>query len=88
MLKVFQVGVYRALWRGVNFPACCVRVAGSAGSGAATARALTPLLYSTDRSTLRSCTVDPNLEEQFVYVDCTGETLRLCTRQVQIVQVQ
>lgn len=78
MLKVFQVSVRRAVRSGVCSPARRVPAAGRAGpvpgSGAAAARGLTRQLCSRDGRTVRSCTVDPNLEEHFVFVDCTGET--------------
>ncbi|XP_073342700.1 nitric oxide-associated protein 1 [Pagrus major] len=71
MLKVFQVSVRRALRSGVWFPAGRVPAAGRAGSvpssEAAAGRCLTRQLCSR----VRTCTVDPNLEEQFVFVDCT-----------------
>lgn len=75
MLKIFQVSVtltHRAL-RGALYVAArripC--------SGAAAGRALTRQLCSTDGRIVRSCTVDPNLEEQFVFLECTGEIARL-----------
>ncbi|XP_044061678.1 nitric oxide-associated protein 1 [Siniperca chuatsi] len=75
MLTVFQVSVRRALWRGVRLPARRVPAAGCAGpapgSEAAAGPGFTRQLCSRDRRTVRSCTVDPNLEEQFVFPDCT-----------------
>uniref|UniRef100_A0A3Q3VSL1 NOA1/YqeH-like C-terminal domain-containing protein n=1 Tax=Mola mola TaxID=94237 RepID=A0A3Q3VSL1_MOLML len=75
MLKIFQVSVtltHRAL-RGALYVAArripCSR--------AAAGRALTRQLCSTDGRIVRSCTVDPNLEEQFVFPECTGEIARL-----------
>ncbi|XP_070693017.1 nitric oxide-associated protein 1 [Pempheris klunzingeri] len=68
MLKVFQVSVRRAVWRSGCFPA---RRLPAAGPEAAAGRFLTRQLSSRDRRTVRSCTVDPSLEEQFVFVDCT-----------------
>lgn len=70
MLKVFLVNVSRTLWGDVCFPAR--RVLG-ARSGAGVGRVVTRRLCSTDGRTNLSCTVDPNQEEQFVFVDCTGE---------------
>ena len=74
MLRVFQVSVRRALRSGVGFPVRRVATAGRTGSvlgsEAAAGRCLTLQLCSR----VRSCTVDPNLEEEFVFVDCTGET--------------
>ena len=74
MLKVFQVSLRRAMRSCVCFPACRVPAAGRAGSvlgsEAAAGRCLTRQLCSR----VRSCKVDPNLEEKFVFVDCTGET--------------
>ncbi|XP_036932732.1 nitric oxide-associated protein 1 [Acanthopagrus latus] len=71
MLRVFQVSVRRALRSGVGFPVRRVATAGRTGpvlgSEAAAGRCLTLQLCSR----VRSCTVDPNLEEEFVFVDCT-----------------
>ncbi|XP_068181467.1 nitric oxide-associated protein 1 [Antennarius striatus] len=67
MFRVLQVRVHRALVRRVCFPARRVPAAGCAGSlpasKAAAGRSLT--------RTVRSCTVDPNVEEQFVFPDYT-----------------
>ncbi|KAM4586979.1 nitric oxide-associated protein 1 [Fundulus diaphanus] len=63
MLKVVQVSFRRQVWRSV-----CAAAAGERpprGAAAAAGRAAR-------RSGVRSCTVDPNLEEQFVFVDCPG----------------
>lgn len=71
MLKVFQVSVRRALRRGACFPEGRVPAAGGA-------RFLTRQPCSAARnsvgSSVRSCMVDPNLEEQFVFVEYAGET--------------
>lgn len=78
MLQVLQVGVRRAPWRRVCFLFHRVPAAGwaglVAGSEAAAGRAVTRQLCSRDRRTAQSCTVDPRLEERFVFLDCAGET--------------
>ncbi|KAG8004353.1 Nitric oxide-associated protein 1 [Nibea albiflora] len=74
MFAVFQVSVRRALRMGLRFPALRVPAAGCAGSvsrseaAASGVRAVRGPGYGQDR---RSCTVDPNLEEEFVFVDFT-----------------
>lgn len=75
MLKVLQVCVRRHLWRS----ACSSAAGAQRGSGAAGGRGLS-------RPGVRTCTVDPNLEEQFVFLDCTGERagatgIRTCSAQ-------
>lgn len=72
MLRVLQVAARRSLRR-----ARCVPAAGSAGSGAAAGRPVIRQFCGTDDKIPRDCTVDPNLEEQFVFLDGTGETPRL-----------
>ncbi|KAG7218152.1 hypothetical protein INR49_009053 [Caranx melampygus] len=69
MFQVFRVCVRRQLWRTVSrrVPAA-VSAASVPGSG----RAVVRQLSTGDRDKVRSCTVDPNLEEQFVFPDCTG----------------
>lgn len=69
MLKVLQVCVRRQLWRS----ACSSAAGARRSSGAAGGRGLS-------RPGARTCTVDPNLEEQFVFVDCTG----VCAEQAQL----
>lgn len=71
MFQVFQVCVRRQLWSSVSrrFPA-----AGSAASVPGSGRAAVRQLRSRERDWVRSCTVDPDREEQFVFPDCTGET--------------
>lgn len=90
MLAVFRVSVRRAVWRGARLHPRRVPAAGCAGSapgsgaaaesdpgpGAAAGRGLSRQLISRHGTAIRGCTVDPNLEEQFVFVDCTGETRR------------
>ncbi|XP_070818808.1 nitric oxide-associated protein 1 [Chaetodon trifascialis] len=71
MLKVLQVSVRRSLWRGVCFPGRRVPAAGGAGSEVAASRGLNRQLCSRRVGPVRTCTVDPNLEEQFVFLDCT-----------------
>lgn len=61
MLKVLQVCFRRQVWRGRSF---CSAAAGERSAGRAAALR---------RSGGRSCTVDPNLEERFVFLDCPGE---------------
>ncbi|XP_005924099.1 nitric oxide-associated protein 1 [Haplochromis burtoni] len=60
MLTILQVCVRRHLWRS----ACSSAAGAQRGSGAAGGRGLS-------RPGVRTCTVDPNLEEQFVFLDCT-----------------
>ncbi|KAF0040249.1 hypothetical protein F2P81_008484 [Scophthalmus maximus] len=72
MSQLVQVFVRRLLWRTLSR-----RVSAAApgpGPGPGTGRGLIRQLSSRDRGRVRICTVDPNLEEQFVFVDCTGET--------------
>ncbi|XP_038554784.1 nitric oxide-associated protein 1 isoform X4 [Micropterus salmoides] len=75
MLAVFGVSVRRAVWRGARLHPRRVPAAGCAGSapgsGAAAGRGLSRQLISRHGTAIRGCTVDPNLEEQFVFVDCT-----------------
>ncbi|XP_074531034.1 nitric oxide-associated protein 1 [Halichoeres trimaculatus] len=66
MLQVLQVSVRRAVLTGGSL---LTRRAPAAGSG----RSVTRQLRSGHGRTVRSCTVDPNLEEQFVFVDYTGQ---------------
>lgn len=83
MLKVLQVSVGRSVWRGLCFFGRRVPAAGRAGSlpgsEAAASRGLSRRLCSRYGGAGRTCTVDPNQEEQFVFLDCTGETPRLMT---------
>lgn len=79
MLKVFQVSVRLALRRGACFLEGRVPAAGGA-------RFLTRQPCSAARNSVRSCTVDPNLEEQFVFVENAGETPRGGSRQVEPVK--
>lgn len=72
MWSVFGTSVCRA-WTCVNVPHYRVLSAGRAGLVAAARRRLTQRLCCTDAATVRSCTVDPQLEEEFVFVDSTGE---------------
>lgn len=81
MFAVLQVSVRRALRTGLRFPALRVpalRVpaAGCAGSvsGSEAAGSGVRAVHGPDHGQVRrSCTVDPNLEEEFVFVDFTGE---------------
>ncbi|KAM4733080.1 nitric oxide-associated protein 1 [Anableps anableps] len=63
MLKVLQVSFRRQVWRSVCSAAAGERSA--RGTAAAAGRAARS-------SGARSCTVDPTLEEQFVFLDCPG----------------
>lgn len=83
MLKVFQVSVLRALRRGACFPEGRVRAAG--GTRFLTRQPCSAARHSV-RSSVRSCTVDPNLEEEFVFVEYAGETPRGGSRQVEPVK--
>nr|XP_046262751.1 nitric oxide-associated protein 1 [Scatophagus argus] len=73
MLKVFQVSLRRARWAGLCSPARSLPVTACAGSvpgsESAVGRGLTRHLHSRHGRRV-SCTVDPSLEEQFVFVDC------------------
>ncbi|XP_041799846.1 nitric oxide-associated protein 1-like isoform X2 [Chelmon rostratus] len=75
MLKVLQVSVGRSVWRGLCFFGRRVPAAGRAGSlpgsEAAASRGLSRRLCSRYGGAGRTCTVDPNQEEQFVFLDCT-----------------
>ncbi|KAM7418259.1 hypothetical protein PAMA_017760 [Pampus argenteus] len=66
MWKVFQVSLRRVDWRGVRFTS---RRLFPAGLG----RVSTRQLCNRPGQPARSCTVDPNLEEQFVFLDCTED---------------
>ncbi|CAJ1059313.1 nitric oxide-associated protein 1-like isoform X1 [Xyrichtys novacula] len=66
MLSVFQVGVRRVVLRGSDL---LTRRAPAVGS----VPALTRQLSRRTGRTERSCTVDPNLEEEFVFVDWTDQ---------------
>ncbi|PWA28606.1 hypothetical protein CCH79_00020919, partial [Gambusia affinis] len=59
MLKLLQVSFRRQVWRSV-----CSAAAGEGAARGAAAAAR--------RAGVRSCTVDPNLEEQFVFLDSAG----------------
>lgn len=63
MLKLLQVSFRRQVWRSV-----CSAAAGEGAARGAAAAAR--------RAGVRSCTVDPNLEEQFVFLDSAGEHLQ------------
>lgn len=67
MLQVFRVSVGRAL-RGDARSLLRRRVSAMGGARCASRR-----LCSADQKWERSCTVDRNHEEQFVFVDCIGE---------------
>lgn len=76
MFAVLQVSVRRALRTGLRFPALRVPAAGCAGSvsGSEAAGSGVRAVHGPDHGQVRrSCTVDPNLEEEFVFVDFTGE---------------
>ncbi|XP_047210249.1 nitric oxide-associated protein 1 [Girardinichthys multiradiatus] len=63
MLRTLQVCLRRQVWRSVHSAAAGERSwRATAGAARRTVR----------RSGVRSCTVDPNLEEQFVFLDCPG----------------
>ncbi|KAK2848708.1 hypothetical protein Q5P01_008542 [Channa striata] len=68
MFQVAQVCVRRRLWRTGCF--ATLRPLG-AGFGRGPGLGLIRQLCNRDRKRIRSCTVDPNLEEQFVFLDCT-----------------
>ncbi|XP_032411155.1 nitric oxide-associated protein 1 [Xiphophorus hellerii] len=59
MLKLLQVSFRRQVWRSV-----CSAAAGEAATRGAAAAAR--------RVGVRSCTVDPDVAEQFVFLDCAG----------------
>lgn len=67
MFQAFRVSVGRALRGDARF---LLRRRVSAMGGA---RCASRWLCSVDRRWERSCTVDRNQEEQFVFVDCVGE---------------
>ncbi|XP_010750348.2 nitric oxide-associated protein 1 isoform X2 [Larimichthys crocea] len=74
MFAVLQVSVRRALRTGLRFPALRVPAAGCAGSvsGSEAAGSGVRAVHGPDHGQVRrSCTVDPNLEEEFVFVDFT-----------------
>ncbi|KAM7389270.1 hypothetical protein PAMP_023258 [Pampus punctatissimus] len=66
MWKVFQVSLCRVDWRGICFTSRRLSPAGL--------RRVSPRqLCNRPGQPARSCTVDPNLEEQFVFLDCTAD---------------
>lgn len=71
---MFGTSICRVLRICVKVPHYRALSAGCAGSVAAAEGRLTRRFCCTDASRVRGCTVDPELEEQFVFVDCTGET--------------
>ncbi|XP_022617046.1 nitric oxide-associated protein 1 isoform X1 [Seriola dumerili] len=71
MFQVFQVCVLRQLWRTVSCQVPAAASAGRGGSVPGSGRTLIRQLSSRDRGRVRGCTVDPDLEEQFVFPDCT-----------------
>ncbi|XP_042274311.1 nitric oxide-associated protein 1 isoform X3 [Thunnus maccoyii] len=71
MWKLLQVSLRSAGWRSVCFPA---RRLPAAGSRRVPARQLCS--RPAGGGAARSCTVDPNLEEQFVFLDCTEDDPR------------
>lgn len=72
MWSVFGTSVCRALRICVRGPHSRILSAGSAGC--ARGPRLSPRLRCTRATTVPSSTVDPELEEEFVFVDSTGET--------------
>ncbi|XP_034399554.1 nitric oxide-associated protein 1-like [Cyclopterus lumpus] len=76
MWKVIQLAVRRAGRSGARFADRRVPTAGRAGSvpgsEAASGRGLNRQLCSGAGRKIQSCTVDPDLEEQFVFEDCSG----------------
>jgi len=77
MWKLMQLAVRRAGRSGARFADRRVPAAGRAGpvpgSEAAAARALNRQLCSGAGRKIQTFTVDPDLEEQFVFEDCSGE---------------
>ncbi|XP_041845959.1 nitric oxide-associated protein 1 isoform X2 [Melanotaenia boesemani] len=73
MLKVLQVCVRRQVWRSVRPAARSVSHAAAGGVGAPPRGSEAPAGPRLTPTGVRSCTVDPNLEEQFVFqdLDCT-----------------
>uniref|UniRef100_A0A1A8II44 Nitric oxide associated 1 n=1 Tax=Nothobranchius kuhntae TaxID=321403 RepID=A0A1A8II44_NOTKU len=63
MLRTLQVCVRRQVWRSVGSVAAPVRRRPTRGPAPVTGR---PVI----RNEVRSCTVDPDLEEQFVFLNC------------------
>ena len=72
--RVVQVCVRRQLWRTVSPRVPAAVPVGRGGSVAGSVRGLIRQLSSRGRAGVQSCTVDPDQEEQFVFLDCTGET--------------
>lgn len=69
MWSVFGTSVCRALWICVKGPPSRILSAGCAGGPRLSQR-----LCCTHAPTVRSASVDPELEEDFVFVDSPGET--------------
>ncbi|XP_071314735.1 nitric oxide-associated protein 1-like isoform X2 [Trachinotus anak] len=67
MFQVFQVCVRRQLWRTVSRRVPAAVSAGRGWSVPGSGRTLTRQLSSKVRGEVRSCIVDPHLEEQFVF---------------------
>ncbi|XP_018535141.1 LOW QUALITY PROTEIN: nitric oxide-associated protein 1 [Lates calcarifer] len=70
VFQVFRVCVRRQLWRTVTRRVPAAVSAGRAGSVPDLSRGVIRQLSSRDRGKVRGCTVDPNLEEEFVFLDC------------------
>lgn len=73
MWSLFGTSVRRAWWTCVKGPHPRILSAGCAGGPRLTAR-----LRCSRATTVRSSTVDPELEEEFVFLDSTGETPEAC----------
>lgn len=76
MFQVIQVCFRRRLWRSVGFPARRLPAGASTGPGSGPTRQL----CIGDRRKVRSCTVDPNVEEPFVFLDCAGTATTTTTQ--------
>lgn len=71
--NMLGTSICRVLRVCVKVPPYRVLSAGCAGSLAAAERRHARRWCCTDARRVRSCTVDPELEEELVFVDCAGE---------------
>ncbi|GLD69567.1 nitric oxide-associated protein 1 [Lates japonicus] len=73
VFQVFRVCVRRQLWRTITRRVPAAVSAGRVGSVPDLSQGVIRQLSSRDRGRVRGCTVDPNLEEEFVFLDCIEE---------------
>lgn len=74
MLKVLQVCVRGRLRRGLCFEARRAPAAAGLGAARPPQDAGVAPVRSLTKGGVRVCTVDPHLEEQFLFLECTGRS--------------